>query len=77
MWGVGSMGRGGTLDGWGCSGRLSPAWCLVLPHEEVSELIEMLSFLTLGHRLSWRLRVSSLAGAFLFFLDGTPGISSS
>ena len=52
VWGVGSMGRGGTLDGWGCSGRLSPAWCLVLPHEEVSELIEMLSFLTLGHRLS-------------------------
>ena len=55
MWGVGSMGRGGTLDGWGCSGRLSPAspaWCLELPHGEVPELIEMLSFLTSGNRLS-------------------------
>ena len=31
---------------------LSLAWCLVLPDEEESELIEMLSFLTLGHRLS-------------------------
>ena len=52
MWGVYSMGRGGTLDGWGCSGCLSPAWCLVLPDEEESELIEVLSLLTLGHRLS-------------------------
>ena len=36
---------GGTLDGWGCSGRLSPGWCLVLPDEEEPELIEVLSFL--------------------------------
>ena len=46
------MGRGGTLDGRECSGRLSPALCLVLPGEGDSELIEMLSLLALGHRLS-------------------------
>ena len=47
------MGCGGALDGWRCSGRLSPAWCLVLPDEEAPELIELLSFLALGHGLPW------------------------
>ena len=44
------MGCGGTLDGWGCSGRLSPAWGLVFPDEEESELIAVLSFFVMGHR---------------------------
>ena len=60
VWGVNSMGRGGTLDGWGCSGRLGLARCLVLPDEEEPELIEMLSFLTLGLCLSCFLCVLAL-----------------
>ena len=40
---------------WGCSGRLSPARGSVLPDEEESELIEMLSFLALVHRRPWGL----------------------
>ena len=38
--------------GGGVRSRLSPAWCPALPDEEESELIVMLSFLALGHRLS-------------------------
>ena len=51
MWGF--MGCGGTLDGWECSGRQSTAWCHVLPDEEESELIEVVSFVSMGHRRPW------------------------
>ena len=42
---VGWYGGGtrGTLDGWGFSGRQSTVWRPVLPDEEESELIAMLS----------------------------------
>ena len=44
---------GGTLDGWGFSGRQSTVWCPVLPDEEEPEIIAMLSFLALGRRWPW------------------------
>ena len=50
---VDGMGCGGTLDGRGCSGRRSTAWCLELPDEKDSELNAVLSFLALGHRWPW------------------------
>ena len=53
MWDGTGCGR--TPDGWGCSGRLSPARGLVIPDEEGPELIVIVSFLALGHRWRWGL----------------------
>ena len=46
-------GTRGTLDGRGCSGLLSSAWCPALPDKEESELMAILSFLALSHRWPW------------------------